>query len=60
MLFPALLPFAFRTAGDAVDGALPFGLDITTLQNGTLIYLGLSGLAFLVVWVLGFLRKPSP
>ena len=55
----ALLPLAFRTAGDATDGALPFGLDISTLQNGTLLYLGLSGLVFVVVWVVGYLRRPG-
>ena len=55
----ALLPLAFRTAGDVTDGALPFGLDISTLQNGTLLYLGLSGLVFVVVWVVGYLRRPG-
>jgi len=53
---PAPLPLAFRTAGDAADG-LPFGWDITTLQQGTLLYLGLSSLAFVVVWVVGYLRR---
>jgi len=53
---PAPLPLAFRTAGDAADG-LPFGWDITTLQQGTLLYLGISSLAFVVVWVVGYLRR---
>ncbi|SBO44130.1 cytochrome B6 [Cyanobium sp. NIES-981] len=46
----------FRTAGDAADGLL-FGWDITTLQNGVLVYLGVSSLAFVVVWVVGYLRS---
>jgi len=53
---PAPLPLAFRTAGEAADG-LPFGWDITTLQQGTLLYLGISSLAFVVVWVVGYLRR---
>ncbi|MEB3331891.1 MAG: cytochrome B6 [Synechococcaceae cyanobacterium] len=51
------LPLAFSTAGDAADGLLPFGLDITTLQRGTLVYLGLSSLAFVLVWLIGYLRR---
>ena len=51
-----LLPLAFRTAGEAADG-LPFGLDIASMQQWTLIYLGLSSLAFVVVWVVGYLRR---
>jgi hypothetical protein len=54
--FPAPLPLALRTAGDAID-SLPFGLDIDGLQRGTLVYLGISSLAFVVVWVVGFLRR---
>jgi hypothetical protein len=50
------LPLAFRTAGEAADG-LPFGWDIATLQQWTLIYLGISSLAFVVVWVVGYLRR---
>jgi hypothetical protein len=46
----------FSTASDAADGLL-FGWDITTLQNSALIYLGLSSLAFVVVWVVGYLRR---
>jgi hypothetical protein len=56
----SLLPpclFAFQTAGDVVDGFRLFGFDIADLQRGTLIYLGLSSLAFVVVWVVGYLRR---
>jgi hypothetical protein len=48
-------PLAFRTAGDAID--LPFDLSIESLQRWTLVYLGLSSLVFVVVWVLGYLRR---
>ncbi len=48
-------PLAFRTAGDAID--LPFDLTIESLQRWTLVYLGLSSLVFVVVWVLGYLRR---
>jgi hypothetical protein len=51
------LPLAFRTAGDAAEGLLPFGLDIASLQTWTLIYLGLSSLGFVVVWLVGYLRR---
>jgi hypothetical protein len=51
------LPLAFQTAGDAGDGLLIFGMDIAALQQWTLIYLGLSSLAFVLVWVIGFLRR---
>ena len=54
MLFPCTL--AFQTAGDA-GVALPFGLTIESLQRWTLIYLGLSSLVFVVVWVVGYLRR---
>jgi hypothetical protein len=47
---------AFRTAGDAADGLL-FGWDINTLQSGVLVYLGVSSLAFVLVWVVGYLRS---
>ncbi|QPN60820.1 cytochrome B6 [Synechococcus sp. CBW1002] len=50
------LPLAFSTAGDAAGGLL-FGWDIVTLQQGALAYLGLSSLAFVVVWVVGYLRR---
>lgn len=51
------LPMALQTAGDAADGALPFGLTMAGLQQGTLVYLGLSSLVFVAVWVLGYLRR---
>jgi len=50
------LPLALSTAGEA-NGALPFGLEMGSLQRWTLIYLGLSSLAFVAVWVVGFLRR---
>jgi hypothetical protein len=52
----ALLTAALSTASDAADGLL-FGWDIATLQNGALIYLGLSSLAFVLVWLVGHLRS---
>lgn len=51
-----LLPLALSTAGEATE-ALPFGLEMADLQRWTLIYLGLSSLAFVAVWVVGFLRR---
>ncbi|MFM1899584.1 MAG: cytochrome B6 [Synechococcaceae bacterium WB9_4xC_028] len=48
--------FAFSTAGDAADGLL-FGWEIATMQKWALIYLGVSSLAFLVVWIVGALRR---
>lgn len=58
--FPLVVPlsclFAFQTAGDAGQ-ALPFGLTIDGLQRWTLVYLGLSSLVFVVVWVVGYLRR---
>lgn len=53
---PMLLPLALSTAGEA-NGALPFGLDMASLQRWTLLYLGLSSLAFVAVWIVGFLRR---
>ena len=50
------LPLAFSTAGDAADGLL-FGADIASFQQWALIYLGASSLAFVVVWVVGYLRS---
>ena len=47
---------AFSTAGDAANGLL-FGWDIATLQKWALIYLGVSSLAFLVVWIVGAIRR---
>lgn len=46
----------FSTAGDAAEGLL-FGWDIASVQNWALLYLGLSSFAFVVVWVLGYLRS---
>jgi hypothetical protein len=55
---PPAMPvvFAFSTAGDAADGLL-FGWEIATMQKWALIYLGVSSLAFLVVWIVGALRR---
>jgi hypothetical protein len=47
---------AFSTAGDAANGLL-FGWDIASFQNWALIYLGVSSLAFVLVWVVGYLRR---
>jgi hypothetical protein len=55
---PLLSLLAYATAGDAANGLLN-GWDIDTLQRWTLIYLGLSSLAFVVVWLVGYLRKPG-
>ena len=58
MVFPALsLPLALQTAGDAAGGLLPFGLEMGEIQTWTLIYLGLSSLGFVAVWVVGLLRR---
>ncbi len=46
---------AFTTAGDAADGLI-FGWQIATVQKWALIYLGVSILAFVVVWLVGALR----
>ena len=48
-------PVAFTTAGDAADGLI-FGWEIATVQKWTLIYLGVSILAFVLVWLVGALR----
>ena len=53
---PSLL--AYATAGDAANGLLN-GWDIDTLQRWTLIYLGISSLAFIEVWLVGYLRRPG-
>ncbi|MDA0291816.1 MAG: cytochrome B6 [Cyanobacteria bacterium] len=50
MRFASLI--AYATTGE--PGALPFGLDMVNLQNSALIYLGLSGLVFIIIWILGF------
>lgn len=57
-LVPLLPLLAYATAGDAANGFLN-GWDIATLQRWTLIYLGLSSLAFVVVWLVGYLRRPG-
>jgi hypothetical protein len=49
-------PLAFSTAGDAADGFL-FGGDIASLQRWVLVYLALSSLVFVGVWVVGYLRR---
>ena len=46
---------AFTTAGDAAAGLI-FGWEIATVQKWALIYLGVSILAFVVVWLVGALR----
>ena len=46
---------AFTTSGDAADGLI-FGWEIATVQKWALIYLGVSILAFVVVWLVGALR----
>ena len=51
----SLVTFAFTTAGDAADGLL-FGWEIATIQKWVLIYLGVSSLAFVLVWIVGALR----
>ena len=64
--FQALLGFStvvgtvvgFSTAGDAANGLL-FGWDIAEMQKWALIYLGLSSMAFVVVWVVGYFRRAS-
>ena len=48
----------FTTAGDAADGLL-FGWEIATVQKWALIYLGISLLAFVVVWLVGGFRTRS-
>ena len=56
---PAMLSLlAFSTAGDAANGLL-FGWEIATVQKWALIYLGVSSLAFLFVWIFGALRRPN-
>lgn len=48
--------FGFSTAGDVADGLL-LGLDIITLQQWAVLYLAISVLAFVLVWLLGALRQ---
>jgi hypothetical protein len=52
------VPLAYATAGDAAEGLLN-GLSIESLQRWTLIYLGISSLAFVLVWLVGYLRRPG-
>jgi hypothetical protein len=47
---------AFQTAGDASE-TLPFGLSMAGLERWALVYLALSSLVFVVVWVVGYLRR---
>jgi hypothetical protein len=55
--FAVALPLAFRTAGEASEGLLPFGLEIASLQRWTLVYVAASSLVFVAVWVVGYLRR---
>jgi hypothetical protein len=55
MPFP--VPTVVPIVGEMSSG-LPFGWTIEALQKWVLIYLGLSSLAFVLVWVVGFLRRP--
>ncbi|WP_216900402.1 5'-phosphoribosylglycinamide transformylase [Synechococcus sp. CCY 9618] len=50
-------PLAFSTVGDAAEGLLPFGWDVAGFQKWTLIYLGVSSLAFVLVWLVGYMRR---
>ncbi len=52
--FPCSL--AFQTAGEASQ-AMPFGLTLDGLERWALLYLGLSSLVFVAVWVVGYLRR---
>lgn len=54
-LLSSFTTVAFTTAGDAADG-LVFGWEIATVQKWALIYLGVSILAFVVVWLVGAIR----
>ncbi len=54
MRFPSTL--AFQTAGDASQ-ALPLGLTMDGLERWALVYLGLSSLVFVAVWLVGYLRR---
>ncbi len=49
-------PLGFSTACDAANGLL-FGWDMAMFQKWALVYLGLSSLAFVVVWLVGYLRR---
>ena len=52
--FPSTM--AFQTAGDAGQ-ALPFGLTMDGLEHWAVVYLGLSSLVFVAVWLVGYLRR---
>ena len=43
--------------GVLVGPGLLNGLSIEDLQRWTLIYLGISALAFVLVWLIGYLRR---
>jgi hypothetical protein len=47
--------FAYATVGD--PGPLPFGLELVGLQNSVVAYLALSGLVFVIIWVVGAMRR---
>tara|TARA_B100001939_G_scaffold311219_1_gene293644 strand:- start:733 stop:888 length:156 start_codon:yes stop_codon:yes gene_type:complete len=47
--------FGYATVGD--PGPMPFGLNLAGLQNGVLVYLVLSGLVFVIIWIVGYLRR---
>ena len=47
--------FAYATVGD--PGPMPFDLNLSGLQNGVLLYLGLSSLVFMVIWIVGYVRR---
>ena len=51
-----LIHLAFRSSGDVAE-SLPFGWTIIDLQQWTLIYLALSSFAFVIVWLVGYLRR---
>ena len=36
---------------------MPFDLNLAGLQNGVLLYLGLSSLVFMVIWIVGYVRR---
>jgi hypothetical protein len=52
--FPSSL--ALQTAGDTGQ-LLPFGLTMDGLERWALVYLGLSSLVFVGVWLVGYLRR---
>ena len=56
MFVPFPCTLALQTASDASQ-ALPFGLTMDGLERWAVVYLGLSSLVFVVVWVVGYLRR---